>query len=496
MSSDKLQQARDHEKAALLQISKEEKPVFHLTGSTGWINDPNGFSHYQGAYHMFFQYYPYKTVWGPMHWGHAKSQDLLRWEQLPAAMAPDMPYDDQGCYSGSAIEMKDGRHLLLYTGVYRETLPSGESQERQVQCAAMGDGLDYEKYSANPVISGDQLPPGGSLQDFRDPKIWYEAEEDAYYCVTANRPADGSGSVLLFRSADGLHWDFVTTLDASKNEYGTVWECPDFYPLDGQWVLAVNPMEVEQTDLELHAGSVSMFILGDYDKKNHTFTRKKIHCIDYGLDFYAPQTLLTPDGRRVMIGWMQNWATSHAVPKNARWFGQMTLPRELRILDDRVCQNPIRELAQYRRDPVIHKDVPISGETALDGIRGRILDMTLTLRPGKEDPYKNFTLRFAIGDGKYTSLTYTPATGMVHLDRNFSGGFFFDIIRTRDFLVDPGHVLKIRMVMDRFSAELFFNDGKQAASLVFYTPQNCDGITFQAEGNALVDVEKYDLVID
>lgn len=129
-------------------------PLFHLTPPVGWLNDPNGFSAYWGEYHLFYQYHPYSTSWGPMHWGHCKSRDLLRWEYLPAALAPDQPYDRDGCFSGSAAETLDGRHVLLYTGVRKQ-----EGREYQTQCAAVGDGLNYEKLPANPVITGAQLPP-------------------------------------------------------------------------------------------------------------------------------------------------------------------------------------------------------------------------------------------------------------------------------------------------------------------------------------------------
>ena len=206
MISDKLQQARGYEQNAMSRIHASERPAFHITGSAGWINDPNGFSCYNGEYHLFFQYYPYKNVWGPMHWGHAKTKDFIRWEQLPAAMAPDMEYDKDGCFSGSAVQTPDGKQLLMYTGVRQVIGESGEKEDRQTQCIALGDGLNYTKVSENPVITGEHVPEGSSVRDFRDPKIWYDAEEKVYYSVVGNRPADGSGAILLYRSEDGIHW--------------------------------------------------------------------------------------------------------------------------------------------------------------------------------------------------------------------------------------------------------------------------------------------------
>lgn len=492
MISAKLQQARDYEKNAMSRISEQERPAFHITGNAGWINDPNGFSVYNGEYHLFFQYYPYKNVWGPMHWGHAKTRDFIRWEHLPAAMAPETEYDKNGCFSGSAVETPDGKHLLMYTGVLQVPVENGEMEDRQMQCIALGDGLNYEKVQENPVLTGDNVPEGGSIRDFRDPKVWYDAEEKAYYSVVGNRPADGSGAILLFRSENGIKWEYVTTVDACRNEYGKMWECPDFFPVDGEWVLAVSPQDMKQSGYEFHAGHGTMFLMGDYDKKAHTFTRKRVQAIDYGLDFYAPQSLQTPDGRRVMIAWMQNWATCNSQPQNFRWFGQMTLPRELKIVDGRMYQNPVRELKNYRANPVIHKNVPVSAQTELEGVNGRIIDMTVTVRPG-EDGYRKFKLCFAKGGDCHSSVSFQPATGEVCMDRTFASGITADIVNNRTFLVDAREEVKIRVVLDRFSVELFFNDGAQAATMTFYTPQEFNGITFEAEGNAIVDVEKYDL---
>ena len=228
MTSKMLQRARDFEKK-YLPYTREELPKFHVTGGIGWINDPNGFAPYKGEYHLFFQYYPYDTKWGPMHWGHVKTKDFIRWERLPAALAPDMDYDRDGCFSGGAIELPDGRHLLMYTGVRNIRRRNGMIEAFQTQCLAIGDGVDYEKVEGNPVIDGSMLPEGGSTQDFRDPKIWREG--DTYNVVLGNRSPDGSGNILLYQSKDARHWEFVNILSACHNQYGRMWECPDFFHL-------------------------------------------------------------------------------------------------------------------------------------------------------------------------------------------------------------------------------------------------------------------------
>ena len=152
MTSQMLCKARKYEEIAEKVIKKEERPAFHFSPRTGWMNDPNGFSYYKGKYHMFYQYYPYDTRWNSMHWGHAVSDDLLHWEYVPAALAPDENYDKEGCFSGSAIALPDGRQLLIYTGVARKAQEDGTDCEIQTQCIAVGDGTNYEKYENNPVL--------------------------------------------------------------------------------------------------------------------------------------------------------------------------------------------------------------------------------------------------------------------------------------------------------------------------------------------------------
>jgi len=224
MTSKELQKALDYEAKYMSYIPEQERPAFHVTGGIGWINDPNGFSCYQGEYHLFYQYHPYDTNWGPMHWGHVKTKDFIRWERLPVAMAPDMEYDNYGCFSGSAVETPDGRHLLMYTGVQKILQEDGNYQEFQTQCIAIGDGVTYEKVSQNPVLTGADVPEGNSAKDFRDPKLWYDSEEKFYYSVVGNRTADGSGAVLLYRSECGINWQLVTTLDIPRRP--DLWKMP------------------------------------------------------------------------------------------------------------------------------------------------------------------------------------------------------------------------------------------------------------------------------
>ena len=429
-----------------------------------------------------------------MHWGHLKTRDFIRWERLPCALAPDEEYDAAGCFSGGAVELPDGRQLLMYTGVRRARNEDGFLQDVQTQCVAVGDGMDYEKYGLNPILDARDLPEGGSAVDFRDPKVWRGADGN-FYAVIGNRTEDGSGAVLLYRGVENWRGEFVRTLDRSHNQYGRMWECPDFFFLDGKQVLFTSPQDMKPIGLEFHAGNGTLCLMGSYDPETG-FARERVQAIDYGLDFYAPQTLEAPDGRRIMIAWMQNWDTVGGKPSHCRWFGQMTLPRELSIEDGRLYQRPVRELEAYRRDPVVHRQILVSGEANLPGVQGRMLDMTVTVRPVGHGSYRWFRLHLA-KDGQHdTILRYKPEEGILKLDRCRSG-LPRDIVHTRSFLVKPRDgEIRLRVILDRFSVEVFVNDGEAAASAVIYTRQEADAITFEADGQVLIDVEKYDLNFD
>ena len=197
-----------------------------------------------------------------------------------------------------------------------------------------------------------------------------------------------------------------------------------------------------------------------------------------------------------MIAWMQNWGTVGAKPYHCRWFGQTTLPRELSVKDGRLYQNPVRELDAYRGQCVIHRNIPVSGEINLPGIQGRTLDMTVTVKPTGTEPYRWFRIRVA-KDGEHEMIIrYRPSDGTLKIDRTRSG-LPHDIVHTRSFFGrDQGGEIKLRIVLDRFSLEVFVNDGEQAASSVIYTQQEADVISFEAGGAVLMDVEKYDLVFD
>ncbi|WP_283651031.1 glycoside hydrolase family 32 protein [Ileibacterium valens] len=492
--SDFLRGCREYEQKHGGAIPPFARPAFHLSPYIGWMNDPNGFSYYNNQFHLFYQYNPYGTVWDSMHWGHAVSDDLLSWKHLPAALAPDQEYDASGCFSGSAETLDDGRQILMYTSVGKIKDAEGNLVERQTQSIAFGDGLNYQKYENNPVLNASDLPEGGSPVDFRDPKIFRDTDGH-YKAVIANRAADGSGQILLFSSPDALDWKFESVLLKNNRRHGLMWECPDLFCLDGKDVLIMSPQDMYPSGLEYASGNGTMAVIGKIDPEDQTFHEQNNHSIDYGIDFYAPQTLLTPDGRRIMTAWMQNWDTVGHRKNTMGWFSQMTVPRELSIQNGRLIQNPVREIEQYRHDPVEYKGVLLDHEKiVLDGIQGRIADIELVIRPDQsEDSYRKFKMYFAQDHRFYTEIVFDRENQTVMVNRQNSGTRRSYVHqRTMKVHAQDG-VLKLRILLDRFSAEVFVNDGQQAMSTVIYTDQDKEGISFECDGRCLVDVVKYDL---
>ena len=512
MISQTLREARRTEEVFGKRITKEHRPLFHLSPRTGWMNDPNGFTWYQGKYHLFYQYHPYDSHWGPMHWGHAFSDDLLHWEYAPAALAPDEYYDKDGVFSGSALELPDKQLLIAYTGVMDMINEEGQKTCRQTQCLALGDGFDFEKYQGNPVITSEMIPEGGSVRDFRDPKLW-KASDGTYRMLVANRPSDGSGQLLLYRSTDGLHWNFGKVFAENKNRFGKMWECPDFFELDGKSVLLVSPQDMLPDGFEYHNGNGSVCLIGTYDPVSETFAEQTNQAVDYGIDFYAMQTILSPDGRRIMIGWMQNWDTIGSHDARDPWFGQMSLPREIRIREGKLFQYPIKELEQYRRNKAEYNKIRLAGNgiitsayskpkdvtkgLKLPGISGRCIDMEVIVsRPEGEELFNKFTISLAADEEYHTNISFRPKESIVKIDRKFSGSRRAVIHQRRAQVRMQDDQIKFRIVLDRFSMEVFINDGRKVMTVTLGTRQSADGIYFACDKDVILSVRKYDLDLD
>lgn len=301
----------------------------HFEPQKGWINDPNGLIYYKGQYHAFYQHNPYAPHWDTMHWGHAVSDDLLHWKELPIALRPDQEYENGGgCFSGSAVE-KDGKLYLIYTSVSKE---GGQTQS----VAVSEDGIHFQKYWKNPVIR--HFPPEGS-EDFRDPKVTKIGR--TYYMVCASGK-DGVGKILLYCSKDLMEWKYEGVLHEGA-AYGGVLECPDFFPFGDKYLLMFSQMgrDMEST----------MFIYGDFDGKR--FEPISWHMPQTGPHYYAPQTFEDDKGRRIIIGWLNN--KDERLNCGADYAGAFTIPCTLEMRDGTLCMYPVQEaqamLAQ--EDPLV-----------------------------------------------------------------------------------------------------------------------------------------------
>ena len=484
--SNALEKARAIEKEKIREYDPGKRPAFHLTGLTGWINDPNGFSFFGDRVHLFYQANPYDRQPGNIVWGHAVTEDLVHWTYLPCAIAPSENYDLDGCFSGSAVTLPDGRQLLMYTG-----FRNGDNGDyRQVQCLAVGDGCDYVKYENNPVLSGPDVPEGGSTADFRDPKIW--KENGRYKAIVANRAADGTGAILVYESEDAFSWTFRGTLAANNGRYGSMWECPDLFSLGDTDILIFSTQMSSGTDPAFHPGFETVCMHGRFDRETNRFLQEGAEPVDHGTDFYAPQTVLLPDGRRIMIAWMQNWETARYYRDDLAFNGQMTIPREITFRNGRLIQNPVRELKSVHGRRVVHNGVEVSGCEVLPGIGGRCIDLNVTVRPdGTAEGTRRFFIDLAAGNNVKTTLEYDPVLSQVSVDRTGSG-FPYDIVNRRSIpvrLIEG--TLRLRILLDRYSLELFINDGEQAASFVLYSPEDAEEIRFRSIGRTVIDAEQY-----
>lgn len=358
------------------KVNNRYKPKFHFTAPIGWINDPNGFVYFKGEYHLFYQYHPYSAKWGPMHWGHAKSSDLIHWEHLPVALAPDQPYDKGGCFSGTALAVDD-ELILMYTGHVDEN-----GNIRQVQCLARSfDGIHFQKYEQNPVIDERHVT---NTTDFRDPKIFKRS--DKYYSLVASTE-NNIGNVLLFESDDLENWMFKSVFLSAEKNQGKIWECPDLFSLGGKDVLIVSPIAYQQDGFRFANVNSSVWFIGEVDWEKGKFVTETVEEIDSGLDFYAPQTLLDDKNRRIMIAWEQMWGRS--IPTDDlghNWAGSMTIPRQLTYKEGKIRQEFVSEF--YDQFQLIdEKEVENDFETEIPPLLEAEFRGDFILKIGTADEY-------------------------------------------------------------------------------------------------------------
>ncbi|MNO12514.1 Sucrose-6-phosphate hydrolase [compost metagenome] len=389
---------------------------YHFMAPAYWINDPNGLIFFKGEYHLFYQHYPYAAEWGPMHWGHAKSKDLVHWEHLPIALAPSEPYDldDRGgVFSGSAVD-DNGVLSVLYTGTIHK-----DGLLIQSQCLATSlDGITFEKYEGNPVIPG---PPADGSADFRDPKVW---KHDGTWYMVVGSSKDGIGKALLYNSPDLREWNYAGVLAESDGTMGTMWECPDFFPLDGRYVLMFSPMGMGQRK--------TIYLVGDMNYTTGRFTWDTMGDVDYGYEYYAPQSFSGGQGRRIIIAWLNAWDwmpwfKNFGPTSKNHWCGAMSAPRTVELAEDgRLEFKPVKELEVLRREHYHIEQTELSPEVQLipKYLGSDCLEIKAEFEmSGCTAEEIGFLLRSS-GDGvQQTLLVYDKRTGTLTFDRSRSDGW-------------------------------------------------------------------------
>ena len=463
------------------------RPNFHFTPKNNWMNDPNGLFYADGVYHLYFQYWPYGNVWGPMHWGHATSTDLIQWEEQPIALYPDR---FGFIFSGSAVKDvantsgfgKDGQSPVVALFTYHD--PVKEKQqltdvESQGIAYSLDNGYTWIKYDeGNPVISN----PG--IRDFRDPKLIWDDINNQWLMVLAAQDR------AKFYSSENLkEWKYLSDFGADIGAHGGVWECPDFFHIKAEgskevkWVLlqSLNPGGA-------NGGSGTQYFVGDFDGKNFVLDKQFAQKVknegavwlDYGKDNYAGVTwnnIPEQDGRRLMIGWMSNWNYANAVPTQA-WRSSMTLPRELKLTEKDngylLEVHPVKELDNYisktdTKKKIQLKEATVIADEATDFTQA---DIHFDLKKMKQAVY-SFTLSNEVGEKLVFGINNKE--NYLFIDRTYAGdtGFsdkFADTVSKADLKAAQKEVA-FRIILDKTSIEIFYNDGEKAMTEIFFISQ-------------------------
>ena len=416
------------------------RPLHHISPIKGWINDPNGVIKFKNKYHVFYQHHPYGLTWGPMHWGHVVSDDLLHWEHLPIALTPGDTFDKDGCFSGTAI-VHNNRLYLVYTGFI-----FNEDNEKiiQQQCLAYSDdGVNFTKVGL--IIGKDNLPKEFAPNDFRDPMVYQD--NDGFIMLVCARKIGGKGNILKYKSQDLIHWEYVSYI-LNEDSRGIMTECVDYVK---DLHLLINSEQyrpyIGYNDRNAHT---TIYRVGEF--KNDKFIFNHEGMIDYGFDFYAPQVILKDN---IMIGWMNMWERNNPSEKYG-FAGSLTIPRKIKVINDELYQTPV---------------LP-RGKKEKHSIKDRYIDHT---RVGFYriliDNLESFDLKVRKGQSHETIFKLENNEWIfdrLHAGEQITGcekdEDSLKQIRRMPYLKKDHH--DIYLVLDEFSFEIFV-DGKSLTSLIY-----------------------------
>jgi beta-fructofuranosidase len=447
------------------------RPQFHFLPPANWMNDPNGPIYWKGYYHLFYQYNPNGAYWGDMHWGHARSKDMVRWEHLPVALAPAPGGPDKdGCFSGSAF-INNGIPTIVYTGVNPE-----------VQCLATSDDqlINWKKLTGNPVIASP--PPGLQVTGFRDPSIW---RESGRWLMSVGAGFKGQGgAVLIYSSQDLTNWDYRHTLfsgppfepndAAHPGAYdsvaaGDTWECPDFFPLGEKHCLLIS------TQSKVH------FFTGAYaDQK---FQSESAGFADGSNLYYAAKSFVDSHGRRILWGWIRE-GRSDAAQRASGWAGVMSLPRVLSMDSQGALQiEPLPELAALRGKQYRIAAKELSGYAPVSEFKGDSLEIHLEVDPGDAKEV-GIAIRRSPDAAEETTIAYDVASRNVVLDtgRSSLNADANRVIHKSPLELRSGEVLRLTVFVDASVVEVFANRRSCLTARIYPTRPDSLGVGLFARG--------------
>ncbi|MDX8334941.1 glycoside hydrolase family 32 protein [Candidatus Cetobacterium colombiensis] len=434
----------------------EKRPLFHFTPESNWMNDPNGLCFYKGEYHIFYQHNPENCYWGNMTWGHGKSKNLFDWERLPHALKPDSENfgDIDGCFSGSAFVEKDELYLF-YTGVkmltkqkneFGNTITIGLNDLAPTQILAKSeDGINFEKLQKLSL----EIPEECCKAHVRDPKIW--KKDEVWYMIIGARE-NSQGEVLVYNSKDMENWNFLSKI--KEENMGYMWECPDLFSVGEKDILFISPEGVGKDEQK----NISGYYLGEFNYETGKFIHEEFERLDYGFEFYAPQSFLDDKGRRVFMGWLVN----HAPLPEENWTGMMTLPREIKMKDGKLYTFPVEELKKYRAEK-------LQEFSHLEKAKN-MYDFEIVL-----ENLENFQMLLFKDQEKSLKLSYSKEEKSLVLDRSEVINSF-EPLKTfgtiRKLKIDGETEKKIRVIADKSVVEIYINDGELVMSSVL-NPTSC-----------------------
>ncbi|WP_428331064.1 glycoside hydrolase family 32 protein [Mucilaginibacter sp.] len=459
------------------------RPQFHFSPQAHWMNDPNGMVYYNHTYHLFFQYYPNATVWGPMHWGHAESTDLIHWKQLPTALFPDsLGY----IFSGSAVIDsnntsgfgKNGKIPLV--AIFTHHDPKGEKEgkdnfQNESLAYSLDNGTTWTKYKGNPVLKN----PG--IRDFRDPKVMWYAKEKKWVMTLATKD-----HITFYSAPDLKTWKKESEFGLTQGAHGGVWECPDLFPLklNGKtyWVLIVNLNPGGP-----NGGSATQYFVGNFDGEKFTAMDTQTRWLDYGPDEYAGITWNNTGTRRIFLGWMSNWEYANQVPTE-KWRNAMTIPRELSLKESKkgivLASAPIPELKNIVAKTIQLKSISVNKVVDLSTkINGFNSQYTLKLNMVQ---LKDYTIRLSNKKGEELLIGYDQQKEQYFIDRTKSGKTDFQKDFSGRFTAPRLATAKasnLTLVVDKASVEVFADGGLTVMTCIFFPDSPYNNLTISSAGN-------------